>query len=228
MHRSKLFFITTLACLLPPHSIHAALIGDRAEFTTLFHEVAGTVTVVDEDTFRVDNFTYDGQAPAVYFYLGTDDTQAAYTTGLQIQPLLSGTAFDGTQGPLFYDLPAGSTFDNYNAISVWCVQFTANFGSGAFSTPLVGDPNGDGFVGIDDLNPVLANWNQTVTPNDWEHGEYTGDNFVGIDDLNLVLGNWNAGTPPSQSHPSTPVPEPATAITLTALALLSAKLQRKH
>ena len=227
---SRQTFIASAAVLLASllaNPAHAALIGDRTDLSTLFHQISGTVTVVDDDTFRVDNFTYDGQAPAVYFYLGADDTNPAYIAGLQASPLLSGTAYDGTQDALFYDLPAGSTFADYNAISVWCAQFAVNFGSGTFSTPLMGDPNGDGFIGIDDLNLVLANWNQTVTPYDWQHGELTGDNFVGIDDLNAVLGNWNAGTPPAPSINAI-VPEPATLTTLALLTLLCAKPPRKH
>ncbi len=71
---------------------------------------------------------------------------------------------------------------------------------------LVGDYNADGFVGIEDLNLILGNWNATVTAFDLLAGDGTGDGFVGIEDLNQVLGNWNAGTPPP---PGSVVPEPA-------------------
>jgi PEP-CTERM motif len=71
---------------------------------------------------------------------------------------------------------------------------------------LAGDLNEDGFVGIDDLNIVLANWNDTVTVGSLIDGDPNGDGFVGIADLNIVLGNWNAGTPP----PGGAVPEPTT------------------
>lgn len=70
-------------------------------------------------------------------------------------------------------------------------------------TGLVGDLNRDGFVGIDDLNLVLGNWNQAVPPAD-ARADPSGDNFVGIDDLNAVLGNWNTGAPPTVSV----IPEP--------------------
>ena len=61
---------------------------------------------------------------------------------------------------------------------------------------LLGDLDGDGFVGINDLNIVLASWNTFVTPGVWLLGDPSGDGFIGITDLNVVLGNWNAGTPP--------------------------------
>jgi hypothetical protein len=84
-----------------------------------------------------------------------------------------------------------------------------------FTYGLRGDLDGDGFVGISDLNLILGNWNQNVTPGDGLMGDPTGDGFVGIADLNAVLGNWNAGTPPADyAH----IPEPATMILLVAFA----------
>jgi hypothetical protein len=68
---------------------------------------------------------------------------------------------------------------------------------------LEGDLDGDGFVGITDLNIVLSAWNQNVPPGN-PLADPSNDGFVGIEDLNVVLGNWNAGTPPV-----TAVPEPA-------------------
>ncbi len=83
---------------------------------------------------------------------------------------------------------------------------------------VAGDLNSDGFVGIEDINIVLAHWNQAVTEGYLFSGDPTGDGFVGIEDLNIVLGNWNTGTPPADLA----VPEPATwALTsLAGLALL--------
>lgn len=71
--------------------------------------------------------------------------------------------------------------------------------------PLHGDMNYDGFVGIADLNTVLGNWNQTVTPGKRKLGDANNDGFVGIDDLNTVLGNWNGGLAP---RPTVPVDMP--------------------
>jgi len=76
-----------------------------------------------------------------------------------------------------------------------------------FIPPVTGDINGDGFVGIDDLNTILGLWNLPVPVGSTEYGDIAGngDGFVGIDDLNVLLANWNAGTPPSDV---VVVPEP--------------------
>jgi hypothetical protein len=82
----------------------------------------------------------------------------------------------------------------------------------------VGDPTGDGFVGIADLNLVLRNWNTNSGPCHvmcgGQEGDLDGDGFVGLSDLNIVLGNWNAGTPPTDS---VAIPEPTALTVLTIL-----------
>ena len=87
---------------------------------------------------------------------------------------------------------------------------------------LEGDLNGDGFVGIADLNIVLGAWNQNVPPGD-PLADPSGDGFVGIADLNVVLGNWNAGTPPTDAAA---VPEPVSAVVFTALGLMAMSRRR--
>ena len=208
---------------------HAAVVGSAATLMMNYHNVGGTVTITDADTFRVDDFTYDGGGPYVFFYLGTEQTSAAFGSGLAIEPMLTtGTSYDGSQGALYYDLPAGETFDNYNAISVWCAEFHVDFGSGTFVAPaLPGDLNGDGYVGLDDLQPILDHWNQNVTIGDASMGDIAGpggtgpDGYVGLDDLQPVLDHWNEGTLPT---PPSTVPEPAGLLVLGLPVLL---LKRK-
>ncbi len=88
-------------------------------------------------------------------------------------------------------------------------------------TPLPGDLDGNGFVGIEDLNIVLGSWNQTVPPGD-PLADPSGDGFVGIEDLNTVLGNWNAGAPP----PGNAIPEPASALALLCGVCLALMMSR--
>ena len=140
---------------------------------------------------------YDPVNNVVYFYDSDDPT--------------NGGSYD--QDWYMLDLDTGVTSfiaqDVDNLVSYSFGADGAEFfclGAGCDVTPLLeGDLNGDGFVGVDDLNIVLVNWNQNVTPGDLASGDPTGEGFVGVDDLNIVLVNWNNGTPPSGSA----VPEPA-------------------
>lgn len=93
----------------------------------------------------------------------------------------------------------------------------------AIDPVLIGDLNGDGFVGILDLNLILGAWNATITPG--AAVDPSGDGFVGIQDLNIILGNWNAGTPPAAA-----IPEPATLglIALGSLAMFRRRQDRKQ
>jgi hypothetical protein len=89
----------------------------------------------------------------------------------------------------------------------WDLDYLYAYDGGAVAPtpPLVGDLDGDGFVGIVDLNIVLGAWNQNVPPA-FGPADPSGDGFVGIADLNIVLGNWNSSTPPGQA--SNVIPEP--------------------
>lgn len=49
----------------------------------------------------------------------------------------------------------------------------------------------DGYVGLDDLHPLLDHWNQTCDPGDWSAGDITGDGYVGLDDLQIIQDHWN-------------------------------------
>ena len=76
--------------------------------------------------------------------------------------------------------------------------------------PIPGDIDGDGFVGLSDLDILLSYWNQNVPKGDISKGDLAGigDGFVGLSDLNVILNNWNTSRPPADG--STVVPEPVT------------------
>jgi hypothetical protein len=88
------------------------------------------------------------------------------------------------------------------AAGVYTVQVLAETGYGEYvlnverAPFLPGDLDRDGFVGIEELNIVLGNWNQNVAVGNLMQGDASGDGFVGIEDLNAVLGNWNATLEP--------------------------------
>ncbi len=90
-------------------------------------------------------------------------------------------------------------------------------------TLIPGDLNGDGFVGLDDLDIILNHWNQTVTEGDLLSGDPTNDGYVGLNDLDIVLNNWNSGTPAGENAN---IPEPASAALILTAA--TALLRREH
>jgi len=146
-------------------------------------------------------------------FLFFQDTALLNITATSIQiPVTTG----GAGSSLFIQSQSGVKFLRFTGAragvstqSIAGVDFAAPITTGGFTypgeaplvvatlapTPLSGDLDGDGFVGINDLNIVLGAWNQAVPPGD-PLADPSGDGFVGIDDLNTVLGNWNAGTPP--------------------------------
>jgi hypothetical protein len=189
----SLFICLTIATFVALNAlpVHAQLtspqIGWEAELSTIYHQVSGTVTVLDPNTLLFDNFSFDGGGPAVYFYLGADNSDSAFTTGLSIGWLLSGIAYVETQDSFEIDLLPGQSLEGYNAISVWCVDASVNFGSGEFQ-PF--DPMGD-FNGAD-----LLGWQRGESPNPFSQSDLAG---------------WEANYGPGGSlrAVSTAVPEPS-------------------
>ncbi len=109
--------------------------GWQANLSTNAHGVRGTVVIVDADTFRVDNFFYDGGGINVHFILAAANDNTTFRNNRLVTDLnLLGTAYSG--GSITIDLPTGTTFDGYNAVSLWCIPANANFGSGTFANPV--------------------------------------------------------------------------------------------
>lgn len=123
----------------PPSSGSATtahpLVGTTVEFGNdgqrIFHQISGSLTVLDDRTIEVTNFNFDGQGVAVYFYLGTDGRFRGNQGGIEIPGLLNrGTPY--VNETLTINLPAGVTLDDFNSISVWCVPFNASFAAAVF------------------------------------------------------------------------------------------------
>jgi glucosylceramidase len=156
------------------------------EFNEEYYSIAHASKFVKPGAVRIDSDTHDNIIETVAF-LNPDGSKVL----IALNPSSFARRFDVLEdGESFsYRLTAKSI-----ATFVWPGDLT-----------LVGDLDGDGFVGIGDLNIVLGNWNQIVAAGDPLLGDPSGDGFVGIEDLNTVLGNWNAGTPPAVA-----IPEPGT------------------
>lgn len=105
-------------------------VGYSGYFTTLAHNVSGKATIIDDCTIEITEFTYDGGGPAVYFYGAINhnySSEQAFPMGAK----LSGIVYEGTSITL--KLPQNATLDDLTGISVWCVDFNANFGEMTFT-----------------------------------------------------------------------------------------------
>ncbi len=154
----------------------------------------------------IDYFRIPGIAGMQYTFkvqdLGIPDaTLTLYDAGGSIITQDSGSTPFGTHAQIVWAAPtSGFIFLSVEALPGSIGDYLVSVES---TTAITGDLDGDGFVGINDLNIVLGSWNQSVPPGD-PLADPSGDGFVGIDDLNIVLGNWNAGTPPVAETGSDP------------------------
>ncbi|MCA9581343.1 MAG: DM13 domain-containing protein [Myxococcales bacterium] len=105
-------------------------VGKKAVLSTKSHKVAGTATIVDDCTIRIDGFTYDAGGIDVRLYGGKGGDYDP-PTGFPISNNLVGTAFDNET--VTFTLPDGKTFDDLDGISVWCVDVSVSFGDGLFN-----------------------------------------------------------------------------------------------
>jgi len=115
---------------IPANSCKAnhAKVGFTGNLRTISHQVSGKVTVVDDCTFIITNFTYDGGGPRVYFYAGND---APYNPQAQnsfrIGPGRIDTQRYNNESVLI-KIPSSKTLDDISGISMWCEVALANFG----------------------------------------------------------------------------------------------------
>ena len=163
--------------------------GWVADLRPGFHQSQGLATIIDERTIQIDHFTYDGTAPAVYFYLGETDTHADFVDGIAIGPHLTRAYNDET---IVVQLPMGETIDGYGAISVWCAAVSASFTSATFRCP--GDLDMDGVVALSDLQILLAGYGGSGT---YADGDLNGDDVIDLADLQLLLAMYGSRCNPT-------------------------------
>jgi hypothetical protein len=220
---------TNLAVMSAPAEaqLTAPQVGWQAELSRVAHNVSGTVTILDENTIQVDDFTYDGGGLDVYFYLGQTETKPAFTSGLQIGPQLLGSMFNENGPPLVIDLPTGQTLEGWNAISVWCVTVGVSFGSGTFAPvgdPVPGDYNGNGTVDAADY----VVWRDSMGQNGSGMAA-DGDGSGTIDSGDYEFWRSRVGLTAGSGAIADAVPEPATlAVAWCILGVLLARRTRQR
>lgn len=93
-------------------------------------QVSGFVTMVDDCTLELHDFSYDGNGIDVRVYGSKDESfRPAFTMG----PNLVGRTF--AKETWRVSLPADKTLDDLNWVGIWCVAVGADFGSGRFVAP---------------------------------------------------------------------------------------------
>ena len=104
-------------------------IGSTATLDGSFHDVGGVATIVDDCTIRIDNFTFDGTGINVQVYGGLNE---AYSSGFTMSgDIRRADAYEGET--LTVQLPEGTSLDELDGLSVWCVPAGISFGDGQFS-----------------------------------------------------------------------------------------------
>jgi hypothetical protein len=106
-------------------------VGYSGNFQTLQHNVNGTATIIDNCTIQITNFDYDASAPAVYFYADSSDsfTMAPFIIGDELR----NNRMDYVNDSITITLPSNKSLDDFNYLSVWCVDFSINFGDLTFT-----------------------------------------------------------------------------------------------
>jgi hypothetical protein len=169
--------------------------------TTKQHGVKGDVYAIDEKTILVKNFEYDGQGPDAFFWVGTSERPGSVGTILahpfegkfyeyedQDAPVLKGQ-FDGSKD-IKLTLPASLNVSDLKWFSVWCRQFSVNFGDlifpENFSLDKTVETTTSTTTTTTDLPPPLVHHDNTIDdtvnpdedndvkpePNDQEHDHH--------------------------------------------------------
>lgn len=108
----------------------APQVGWVAELEGFHHDVAGTATIVDENTIEIEGFTYDGRGLDARLFLIAEG--AMFNEEVPLSEDLVGTPFDDEL--LVLDVPDGA-FEDTNLLTLWCVPAAEDFGHGVFLPP---------------------------------------------------------------------------------------------
>lgn len=106
----------------------SAKVGQVAKLSTRSHGVSGTVTVIDDCTLELRNFSYDGLGLARVFVYG--GKAGNYAAGFPIGNNLRGTLF--ANQTLMVTLKPGD-LEKLDGISIWCSDANVSFGDGLFA-----------------------------------------------------------------------------------------------
>jgi len=105
-------------------------VGYTGYFSTLAHDVSGKATILDDCTIKITEFYYDGGGPEVNFYAAVDHEYGS-DNAFSISQIINGTVYNDAEFTL--RIPDNKSLDDLTGLSVWCVDFSANFGELEFT-----------------------------------------------------------------------------------------------
>jgi hypothetical protein len=148
----------------------------------LHHAVSGDVFAVDSRTLFIKSFTYDGEGPAAYFYVG--NTRAPGSQGgfrIRDERGSNGVLKKYRNKDITLTLPEGKTLRDIKWFSVWCDEFSVDFGSVVIPKGLE-FPRPQKIAGLSGIHAVKS------------------DNIVIVDAQTLLIPNFSYdGTAPGES-----------------------------
>lgn len=187
-------------------------------------DALGTTTIHGNYTQNADatlalQFRYSDTPGTSYDSLDVNGHfEMAGTLSFDISPAGATIIVGARYDILDWDTRSG-TFDQFLLFDLgdfhsWNTQDL--YTTGEISVERPGDLNTDGFVGVEDLDLLLAHWGETTHSYNFAGGDLSGDGVAGQADLDLIIAHWGNGTPPGN------VPEPGSLALfgLTGLALL--------
>ncbi|XP_050456916.1 protein Skeletor, isoforms B/C isoform X2 [Cataglyphis hispanica] len=104
---------------------YGKLIGKLSE---LHHGVSGEVYAVDARTLFIKDFTYDGEGPAAFFYAGNSKSPGSNGFRMRDERGTTNVLKRYRKKDITLTLPDGKTLNNIKWFSVWCDEFSVNFG----------------------------------------------------------------------------------------------------
>ncbi|XAL99600.1 hypothetical protein OT109_18725 [Phycisphaeraceae bacterium D3-23] len=178
-----------------------------------------------QDTTQTSLHFIDGRSEALAFLHATGDASIDGELTLDAESLTA--AVPGlTQTLVFASGEFSGVFTEVTGLQIdathrWHLDYQAD--RLVAEVRLAGDVTGDGFVGVEDLDVILANWGSQVVAGDSAAGEWTGDGVVGQADLDITLAGWGDGVQPEPN-----VPEPGSAMLVAGmLSLLTTRRRRR-
>ncbi|XP_026829942.1 protein Skeletor, isoforms B/C isoform X3 [Ooceraea biroi] len=119
-------FLLVAAAQICSGAYYGKLLGKLSE---LHHGVSGEVYAVDARTLFIKDFTYDGEGPAAFFYAG-NGKGPSNNNGFRVRDEHGTTNVlkRYRRKDITLTLPEGKTLNNIKWFSVWCEEFSVNFG----------------------------------------------------------------------------------------------------